>query len=130
MRRWSAPAALACVLIVVAAGPLVGSASAAGLAPAVADCNRNTRLTHHYTPQQLQQALTTMPADIKEYSDCYNIIQHQLLIELGKVHGPSGSGSGGGSFLPTWLIVVLAVLLIGGAGFGAVALRRRGEDEA
>jgi hypothetical protein len=129
MPRWFVPAALVCALIVAVAGPLSGSASAAGLAPAVADCNAHASLTHHYTVQQLEQALATMPADIKEYSACYNIIDHQLLVQLGKVHGSGGSGGGGGSFLPTWLIVVLVVLLVGGAAFGAMALRRRGEDE-
>jgi hypothetical protein len=110
-----------------AAGPLTGGADAAGLSGVVADCNTHTRLTHQYTVAQLRNALATMPADIKEYSDCSDVIQRQLLAQLGGLrgHGGSGSGSGGGSFLPTPVIVVLALLVLGGAGFAAYAWRRR-----
>lgn len=103
------------------ARPAIG----AGLAPAVADCNANTRLTHHYTVKQLEHALATMPAEIAEYSNCHDVIQHQLLLQLGELHGGGGSGGGGGSFLPVWLIVVLAILVAGAAGFGALAIRNR-----
>ena len=121
---------LPCTLCLGAASTLAGSAAAAGLAPAVADCNAHGQLTRTYTVQQLQRALATMPADIKEYTGCYNVIDRQLLADLGKLKRSGGSGSGGGSFLPTWLIIVLALLVLGGAAFGVVALRQRGEDAA
>jgi hypothetical protein len=99
----------------------------------VADCNAHGQLLHHYTVQELQTALATMPADIKQYTSCPDVIDHQLLVQLGKLPGSGGSGSGGGSFLPVWLIVVLVLLVAGGAAFGAVAVRRSklgGEDAA
>jgi hypothetical protein len=92
----------------------------------VADCNTNGRLTHSYSAAQLRNALATMPADIREYSPCYDVIQRALLQKIGKL-SPGGSSGSGGSFLPTWLIVVIVVLVLGGAGFGAVALRNRGQ---
>ena len=67
-----------------------------------------------------------MPVDVKEYTNCADVIQQALLAEVGVLHGNGGSGQGGGSFLPTWLIVVLALLLVGGVGFGVYAWRQRG----
>jgi hypothetical protein len=116
-------AALAvCLASLVAATP----AAAAGLSPPVADCYAHGgQLTKTYTADQLKNGLATMPADIREYSPCYDTLQRAL---LNLIHGLNGGGSGGGgSFLPIWLIVLLAVLVVGGAGFGVVALRSRGQ---
>ncbi len=112
-------AALGCSLAL--AGPALGAGSAA---QALADCNAHDRLTQQYPTATLRSALATMPAEVKEYTDCYDVIQRQLLSQEGQLKG-SGSGGSGGSLLPTWVIVVLAVLIVGGAGFGTVALRRR-----
>ncbi len=113
-----------------AAGGLLAPAGASAAQPSpVADCNAHLRLTRYYTPQQLQQGLNTMPADIKEYTDCYGVLQNQLLAELGSGHAHSASTTGsGGSFLPTPLLVVLGVLVVAAAGFGVVAVRRRNES--
>lgn len=99
-------------------------ASAAGLSPPVADCQLHGRLTGNYSAAELRSALAGMPAYIREYSDCANILQQALLQKIGRLNG--GGSSGGGSFLPTWLIVVLAILVLAGAGFGIAALRNRG----
>src|SRR5579859_5919174 len=125
MRTPLKAALVACAMAAAAIGLAASGALAAGLPPADADCNANAQLTHHYTPSQLQTALNQMPADMKEYSNCFGVIQRQLLIELGKLHPKAGSGGGGGSFLPVWLIVVLGLLIAGAAGFGAVAVRNR-----
>jgi hypothetical protein len=91
----------------------------------VADCyTHGGQLTGSYTAAQLRSGLATMPADIREYSACYDVLQRALLQKIGKLSGGDASG-GGGSFLPVWLIVVLAMLVLGGAGFGVVALRNR-----
>jgi hypothetical protein len=98
----------------------------------VSDCNRHGMLTHHYTPAQLRKALSTMPADIREYTNCYDVINRALLQALGKrLPGASTSNSSSGSsFLPTPVIVVLVILLLAAVTFGAVALRRRrGADD-
>jgi hypothetical protein len=122
MRRWYAPLAVSCALCVCAA--VAAPATGAGLSGPVSDCNAHGTLTRHYTTQQLQKALATMPADIKEYTSCPDVINHQLLVQLGKLPSSGGLGGGGGSFLPVWLIVVLALLVAGGAAFGVVAMRR------
>ena len=96
---------------------------------AITDCNSNGRLTQHYTVPQLQNALTTMPADVQEYTDCYDVIKRALLSE---VPGAPGGGSAAttqsssGSFLPTPVIVVIVVLALAGISVGAFAIRRRG----
>lgn len=116
------------LLAIVAVGWLLcllaTPASAAGLSPPVADCQLHGHLTQTYTAAQLRHGLSTMPAYIREYSGCYNVLQQALLEKIGHLKG--GTASGGSSFLPTWLIVVLAILVLGGAAFGIVALRGRG----
>jgi hypothetical protein len=107
----------------LALGALAAPASSAGLSRPVADCNAHGRLTQSYTTSQLRNALATMSADIAEYTNCHDVIQRQLLAQIGKLSG--GSGGGGGSFLPTWLLIVLIVLVLGGVGFGVSALQRR-----
>ena len=125
MRTRLTVALLACLLSTTILALGAGSAGAAGLPAADVDCNDNATLTQHYTIAQLQTALSQMPAQMREYSDCYVVIQRQLMAQLGQLGKPSGSAGSGGSFLPAWLIVVLALLVAGGAGFGVLALRNR-----
>jgi hypothetical protein len=66
-----------------------GSALASG-ADVLRDCNNNGHLTKTYTQKELHQALAQMPADLREYSDCANIIRQAEL-------GLGGAGGGGGS---------------------------------
>jgi hypothetical protein len=123
-RRFFRCLPLVCALIAVFAAP-APLAQAAGLTPAVADCNTHASLTRHYTVAQLRSALATMPADIKEYTNCPDVIQRALLAQIGTDSGSGGSGSGGGSFLPTPLIVVLVLLVLAGGGFALYAWRQR-----
>ena len=111
---------------VLAVGLLAAAPASAALSGAVADCNAHTRLTHTYTAAELRMALNTMPADVKEYTDCYDVIQRALLADIGgiKANG-SGSGDGGSSFLPTPLLIVLGVLVVGAGVFAVIAYRRR-----
>jgi hypothetical protein len=128
MRKPLSLTAALCALVAASCVLSAGPADAAGLSPVVADCNTHTHLTQHYSITQLRSALAGMPADIREYTNCPDVIQRALLAELGSPSGGGaggGSGSGGGSFLPTPLIVVLGLLVVGGAAFGAVAWRRR-----
>jgi hypothetical protein len=66
-----------------------------------------------------------MPADVKEYTDCYDVIQRTLLAQAGGHGGGSGGSGSGGSFLPTPLLVVLIVLALGAVSFSVAAIRRR-----
>ncbi len=123
------PLALALALVAIAVA-LPASASAAGKLPtAVADCNAHARLTSHYTAAQLRGALNAMPADIKEYTNCYDVIQKALLAQIGSIGGNGGdSGGGGSSFLPTPLLILLIVLVVAAIGFAIVALRQRAKS--
>ncbi len=123
MRRLFAVFAVLVALLAIAAAP----ATAASGSAVISDCNSHGRLTRQYSTAQLRNALSTMPADVKEYTDCLDVIQRALLANVGGNH-ESGSGSGnssGSSFLPTWLIVVLVLLALAAVTLGAVAIRRR-----
>jgi hypothetical protein len=118
MRRLLLTIALAATLAVAPA------ALAAGSSP-VADCNAHARLTEHYTVAELRRGLATMPADIREYTDCYDVLQRTLLAQLGQLHSSGSGGGSGGSFLPTPVLIAVIVLVVAAAGLGTVALRRR-----
>lgn len=119
MNRLLATLALAGLFGVLSAAP----AGAAGLSPA-ADCQMHGKLTRSYSAAELRSSLATMPAYEREYSNCGDVLQQALLQKIGRLD--SGGSSGGGSFLPIWLIVVLALLVLSGAGLGTWALRNRG----
>jgi hypothetical protein len=122
-RRSSAVIAAVAVLAV---GLLAAAPAPAALSGAVADCNTHTRLTQTYTAAELRTALNTMPADVKEYTDCYDVIQRALLADIGGIKAnDSGGGDGGSSFLPTPLLIVLGVLVVAAGVFAVIARRRR-----
>jgi hypothetical protein len=124
MTRRSSTLAGAAVALVVAL--LAAAPASARLSKAVADCNTHTRLTQTYTAAQLRTALNTMPADVKEYTNCYDVIQRALLADIGGIKADGGGGGGGGSsFLPTPLLIVLGVLVVAAGGLAVVARRRR-----
>jgi hypothetical protein len=124
MSRVMKTAMTAAVAMVLWAAP----AGAAATPPAVADCNSHGQLTQQYSLQQLRVALANIPPPVKEYTNCYDVIQRQLLNELAGTHqsGGGSSGGSGGSFLPVPVIILLAVLLVVAGGYTAVAVRRRG----
>lgn len=124
-RRATTVLVLVCALAMGA--PMVAAAASSGTAAqAISDCNDHSTLTQHYSPSVLRQALAQMPVDVKEYTDCYDVIERQLFKELGK-SSPTGSatGSSSGSSFPTWLIVVIVVLALAALTFAAMAIRRR-----
>ena len=101
----------------------VAAASAGG---ALADCNAHAQLTLTYSTGQLQTALRTMPADQKEYTDCYDVIQRALLADIGHVHAAAGdSQQGGSSFLSTPVIIGIVVIAFAAVMVGGLALQRR-----
>lgn len=81
------PAAL---LVLVAAAP-----AAASSAQVIADCNSNGHLTGHYSRADLSGALNGMGADVKEYTNCYDVIRRALAASAAGSAGHGGSGSGG-----------------------------------
>jgi hypothetical protein len=127
MRRLVTSLAIMCALS--AAAPAVVAAAASGSPQqALTDCNDHGTLTGHYTADVLRNALASMPADMREYTDCYDVIEKQLFAQLGSSSGSGSSTTGsssGGSVLPTWLIIVIVVLALAALTFGALAIRRR-----
>ncbi len=128
MRRLVTSLLVACALS-VAAPAIAGAQSGGGTgADAITDCNNHGTLTAHYSSDALRNALANMPADVREYTDCYDVIEKQLFAQLGtsSTGGSGGSGSSsGGSVLPTWLVIVIVVLALAALTFGALAIRRR-----
>lgn len=108
-------------------GALSPAVSVAAQTRPVADCNSHGHLTQTYSDAQLRTALSTMSADVKEYTDCYDVIQRALLAQLGNPTGASNGGNGsGGSFLPIPVIIVLVLLILAAVAFAVAAIRRRG----
>jgi hypothetical protein len=126
MRRAITVLALGCALW-LGAPALAGAAPGGTPAQAISDCNNHGRLTQQYSPQVLRQALAQMPADVREYTDCFDVIERQLFKQQGSGGSApvSGTTSSGSSFLPTWLVVVIVLLALAAITFGALALRRR-----
>lgn len=106
------------------------AAPALALSPATKDCYAHNRLTRHYTVSELRKALATMPADVKEYTGCYQAEQDQLFHQLGQPvpgqHSGSGGGGSSGSFISTPLLIVLIVVVLAGGGLALLAARRGG----
>lgn len=110
------------------AAPMVAAAASSDTPQqAISDCNDHGTLTATYSASTLRAALAQMPVDVKEYTDCYDVIERQLFKQLGKsAPGSANTGSSSGSsFLPTWLIIVIVVLALAAVTFGAIAIRRR-----
>jgi hypothetical protein len=129
--RTNLAAAVCAVLTLALAGTLAPVALGAGGNPVINDCQSTGRLSHSYTLQELRHALAVMPASVKQYTSCYDVIsQGVLTVQSGKKTGPTGGS--GGSFLPTPVIIILVILILAAVTFGALAIRRRrvGTDDA
>ena len=57
----------------------------------IRDCNKDGKLDKKYSKKDLKKALKKLPSDIKEYSDCPDVIRAAI-----DHAGPPASGSGGG----------------------------------
>jgi hypothetical protein len=115
---------LAVFVAVLAASP----AAIADPPSPVSDCNLHGALTYRYTVAQLRHGLSAMPTYVKEYTDCYDVLDRTLLAQAASsrpiANSVGGSGSGS-SMLPTPVIGALALLALLGSIFGALAIRRR-----
>ena len=101
--------------------------ASSGAGGVLADCNAHAQLTETYSAGQLQSALRTMPADQKEYTDCYDVIQRALLADIGHLHAASGDSQQGGgpSFLSTPVIIGIVVIAFAAVMLTGIALQRR-----
>ena len=122
---------MAVVLLCALALATPVAAGAAGTdtpSAAISDCNEHGQLTAQYSAATLRAALAQMPADVREYTDCYDVIERQLFKQLGQSSSgaagtPASSSSSSG--LPTWLLIVIVLLALAAVTFGALAIRRR-----
>jgi hypothetical protein len=116
------------ILITLVCALAAASPAAARQTAVVGDCVAHGQLTQTYSEGQLKTGLSTMSATVKEYTDCYDVIQRALLNQIGGVKPKNAAAAGsGGSFLPTPVIVVLVLLALAGVTFGAIAIRRRAQ---
>ncbi len=98
MRKLNLLITLLASLAVSASGLLTAAPALASSSQVIADCNANGHLTGHYSRGDLQSALNGMGADVKEYTNCYDVVRRALLASAaagGKNSG--GSGGRGGS---------------------------------
>lgn len=72
-RPLKAAAVIASVLLLPVTPALASGADV------ILDCNDNGRLTRKYTQKEYRQALAQMPADVRQYTDCENIIRRAQL---------------------------------------------------
>jgi hypothetical protein len=90
------------IAILLGALALAAPAQASTTDTIVQDCQHSTngQLSGSYTRKQLETALNNLPADVLEYSSCYDTIKQALL--GGKSHtggggGTNANGAGGGA---------------------------------
>lgn len=89
LRRLTAAAVVTSALLLPA-----GTALASGK-DVIIDCNDNGRLTKDYTQKEYRDALANMPADVKQYTDCENIIRRA---QLGRRSSTGGDANAGNPF--------------------------------
>lgn len=87
LRRLTAAAVVALSLLVPAPAALASGADV------LIDCNDNGRLTKEYTQKEYREALAKMPADLKQYTDCENIIRRAQRGEPGSTGGSANAGT-------------------------------------
>jgi hypothetical protein len=114
--------AVACAIALPVLATAPGAQAASPVGAILKECTSG-QLSHSYTLAQLRKALAQMSASEKQYTSCVDVITQGILtVKAGKTTGPKG---GGGSFLPTPVIIILVVLILAGVTFGALAIRQR-----
>jgi hypothetical protein len=98
-------------------------ASGSSVQAVLAQCSSG-HLSGDYTLVQLRQALHMMQSAVMQYTSCPDVVQAAI---LGAQHhgGSIGAISSGGSFLPTPVLAILGLLILGAGAFSVLALRRR-----
>jgi hypothetical protein len=97
MRKLNVPTQVFAVSLALVASAAGAPSALASPGQVVSDCNSNGYLTGHYSRADLQSALSGMGADVKEYTNCYDVIRRALAATAagGAGHGGGGSSSGG-----------------------------------
>jgi hypothetical protein len=85
LRRLSTAVAVVVLCLLVPASPALASG-----ADVLRDCNDHGQLTKQYSQREYRQALAQMPSDLKQYTDCENIIKRA---QLGLPSVPANAGN-------------------------------------
>jgi hypothetical protein len=80
-------------LIALAALGLAAPAAHADYRAAIRDCADDGVLQGSYTRQELRQALSHLPADLREYSDCTQVLNRALASLANKNNGSRSVGT-------------------------------------
>ena len=104
MRPLSSPSQLApfrhiAIIVALAMAVLAASAPqavAANYHDAIRDCNDDGVLQGRYKPRVLREARRRLPASLREYSDCYDVLSRALAAAA----KPGSGGTGGGNTAP------------------------------
>ncbi|HEX2017248.1 MAG TPA: hypothetical protein VGN69_11180 [Solirubrobacteraceae bacterium] len=92
---------LACVstlAVLAVLGSPSGALAARGDA-IIRECLKYDRITGTYSQADYRYAISHLPTDVNEYSDCGDVIRRAQVAAAGN-HGGTGGGSGGGGGLP------------------------------
>jgi hypothetical protein len=114
LRRPTAAAVVAlCLLLPV--GPALASGS-----DVILDCNDHGHLTKTYSQKEYRQALAQMPADVRQYTDCEDIIRRAQLGEAPTTDAAANTANPFGSAPPAEVAKaqqdIAAARKTGGAG--------------
>jgi hypothetical protein len=71
------------------------SAALASGAAVIRDCTDDGRLNKRYTQRELRDALSSIPSDVDEYTNCRDTIRRAAFGGAGGGSGGSGDGDGG-----------------------------------
>jgi hypothetical protein len=99
MRRLNLFIAVLAALILPLGAVMAAPAMAYNISAVYKDCEVNGQLTKSYPRAELQSALSSLPAQVKEYSSCADVIRQALLRASsggGGIHANSKSVLAGG----------------------------------
>ncbi|MFL5844138.1 MAG: hypothetical protein ACJ762_05530 [Solirubrobacteraceae bacterium] len=85
LRRLTTAAVVALSLLVPASSALASGDDV------LIDCNDHGRLTKDYSQKEYRDALSRIPADLKQYTDCENIIRRAQLGQRGTSEANAGT---------------------------------------
>jgi hypothetical protein len=95
LRSRCTAAAVVALSLLLPATPALASG-----ADVIRDCNDHGHLTKTYSQKEYRQALAQMPADIRQYTDCEDIIKRAQLGEPPITDAAANSGNPFGSSSP------------------------------
>jgi hypothetical protein len=115
---------LATAVLLTPGAALGGSRAVGASVQAISAQCPSGHLSGGYTLAQLQQALSVMPTEVRQYTSCPDVVQAAIL-RTQHHHGSTAAIGSTSSVFPTPLVAILVVLILGAGAFAVLALRRR-----